>query len=176
MATAATPTEELAQALGQVSETVTVRPNGKPVDVTVTPFRLRQFAQVLKCVQRLRESGVIDEKKLKSVAEAEDAREAAKNFDMVKMFLEGGDEIVNILQVAVGNQLQAHLLNNLDLLDGARLASAVFSVNLDFFYRNREAIQAALAPAVEAVENVVRGGVEALGAPPLTGSGAQDTP
>jgi hypothetical protein len=54
---------------------------------------------------------------------------------MLKMFLDGGDEIINILSIAAGGQLAAHALDDLDLVDGARLASAVFSVNLDFFTR-----------------------------------------
>jgi hypothetical protein len=168
---------ELEQALGEISETVEVKANGKTVSVTVSPFRLRQFSQVLKCVQRLRDCGVIDEKKLKSVTEAEDAQEAVKSFDMVKMFLEGGDEVINILQIAVGRgqQLKSDAVDGLDLVDGARLASAVFAVNVDFFYQNKEAIQGALAPAVKAVETVMDGGLEALGGPPLTDLGEQDT-
>ncbi len=169
---------ELEQALGEVSETVEVKAGGRLVSVTVKPFRLRQFSQVLKCVQRLRDCGVIEEKALRGVAEAEDAEEAARGFDMVKMFLDGGDEIINILQIAVGKgqQLTSSAVDDLDLVGGARLASAVFAVNLDFFYRNREAIQGALAPAVKAVESLVEGGVEALGQPPSTDSEAPDTP
>lgn len=168
---------ELEQALGEISETIEVKAGKKTVQVTVTPLRLRQFSQVLKCVQRLRACGVIDEQKLKSVAEGEDAQEVVKGFDMVKMFLDGGDEIINILQIAVGKgqQLTSAAVDDLDLVDGARLASAVFAVNVDFFYRNREAIQGALAPAVKAVETVMDGGLEALGGPPLTDLGEQDT-
>jgi hypothetical protein len=54
-----TATEELEQALGEVSETVTIKSKGKSHAVTVTPFRLRQFSAVLKCVQRMRAAGVI---------------------------------------------------------------------------------------------------------------------
>lgn len=168
---------DLDQALGEISETCEVKAGGKSVSVTVKPFRLRQFSQVLKCVQRLREGGVIDDKKLKSVAEAEDAQEVVKSFDMVKMFLDGGDKVINILQIAVGKgqQLTSAAVDDLDLVDGARLASAVFAVNVDFFYQNKEAIQEALAPAVKAVETVMEGGIEALGGPPLTDLGEQDT-
>lgn len=95
---------ELEQALGEVSETVEVKAGKKVVSVKVTPFRLRQFAQVLKCVQRLREGGVIEDKALREVAEADDAQEVVKGFDMVKMFLEGGDEIVNILHTDSSRQ------------------------------------------------------------------------
>ncbi|HEX8336078.1 MAG TPA: hypothetical protein VF621_05070 [Pyrinomonadaceae bacterium] len=161
---------ELAQVLGEISETVEVRAGKKAVKVTVTPFGLRQLAHVLKCVQRLRDAGVLDAKALQKVGEAADAKEAVKGFDMVKMFLEGGDEVINIIQVAVGRQLQAQELDGLNLVDGARLASAVFAVNLDFFYQNREAIQAALAPAVSAIEKVMQEGVEVLGQPPSTDS------
>lgn len=167
---------ELAQALGQISETVTVMVDGKPREVEVTPFRLRQFARVLKCVQRLRDAGLVETDTLKDIAEGDDAKEAAKRLDFLKMFLDGGEEIVNILTVAVEGKLKAAYVDSLDLADGARLASAVFAVNLDFFYQNRATIQAALAPAVEAVEKVVDEGVEALGQPPLTGSEESDTP
>jgi hypothetical protein len=168
---------ELEQALGEVSETVAVKASGRVVEVTVTPFRLRQFAQVLKCVQRLRAAGVVEEKALNDIVAADDAQEVVKGFDMVQMFLDGGDEIINILQIAVGKgqQLTSAAVDDLDLVDGARLASAVFAVNLDFFYQNREAIQGALAPALKAVDTVVSEGVGALGQPPSTDSGAQDT-
>jgi hypothetical protein len=167
---------ELAQALGQVSETVTVKVGGKSREIEVTPFRLRQFARVLKCVQRLRDAGLIEAETLKDIAEGDDAKEAGKRLDFLKMFLEGGGEIVNILIIAVEGKMKAEHVDDLDLADGARLASAVFAVNLDFFYQNREAIQAALAPAVKAVERVVDEGVEALGLPPSTGSEGSDTP
>jgi hypothetical protein len=168
---------ELEQALDEVGETVEVKAGRRVVSVTVKPFRLRQFSQVLKCVQRLRDCGVIEEKAIRGVAAAENAEEAARGFDMVKMFLDGGDEIVNILQIAVGRgqQLTAAAVDDLDLVDGARLASAVFAVNLDFFYRNREAIQGALAPALKAVDTVVSEGVDALGQPPSTDFEGQGT-
>jgi hypothetical protein len=167
---------ELEQALGQVGETVQVRPNGRAVDVTVTPFRLRQFSQVLKCVQRLKAGGVIESKTLTKLRDAASVEEATRDFDMVKMFLDGGDEIINILQIATAPQLKAHEVDKLDLLEGARLLSIVFAVNLDFFYQNRGAIEAALAPAVKAFESVVKEGVGVLGQPPSTDSEAPDTP
>lgn len=170
MATKVEREDELAEALGEISETVEVRAGKKTVEVTVRPFGLRQLAHVLKCVKRLRDAGVISKKALRQVADAEDAAEAAKGFDMVQMFLDGGDEIINIIQVAVGRQLQAQELDGLNLVDGARLASAVFATNLDFFYQNREAIQTALAPAVSAIEKVMEEGVEVLGQPPSTDS------
>jgi hypothetical protein len=178
MATVVAPdaADELAQALGQVSETVTVKVSGKPREVTVTPLRLRQFARALKCVQRLRDAGLVETGTLKDIAEGDDAEEAIKRLDFLKMFLNGGEEIVNVLTIAVEGKMRAEHVDALDLADGARLASAVFAVNLDFFYLNRETIQAALAPAVKAVEKVVDEGVEALGLPPSTDSPEQDTP
>lgn len=161
---------ELAQALGQVSETVTVNVVGKSREVTVSPFRLRQFARVLKCVQRLRAAGVVDEETLRDIAAGDDAKEVAGRFDFLKMFLEGGEEIVNILQIAVEGQMKAEHVDALDLVDASRLASATFGCNLDFFYQNRETIQAALAPAVKAIEKVVEEGTDALGLPPSTDS------
>lgn len=160
---------ELENALGQTEETVAVAKQ----QVTVRPLRLRQFASALKCVQRLRAAGVIEDKAFKDVAEGEDAAEVVKRFDMAKMFLDGFDEIINIINIAVS--LPPRTVDNLDLLEGARLASAIFKVNLDFFYQNREAIRAALAPAVEAVEQVMNGGLETLGQPPLTASEEQVT-
>jgi hypothetical protein len=170
--------EQLDEALGQLSEAVTIKPGGKAIDVTVTPFRLREFAQVLRCVQRLREAGALkpDElAKLKDAVKEGDAQEAVRSFDMLKMFLAGGDEIINIISVAVGGQVQAQTLNNLDLVDGAKLASAVFKVNLDFFFQNRETLQAALAPALKAVEQVTSRGLDAIGRPPSTDSEEQAT-
>jgi hypothetical protein len=172
MATAVSPdaAAELAQALGQISETVTVKVGGKPREVTVSPFRLRQFSAVLKCVQRMRAAGLIEARTLKEIAEAGDAQEAAGRLDMLKMFLDGGEEVVNVLQIAVAGKMKAEHVDDLDLADGARLASAVFAVNLDFFYQNRATIQEALAPAIEAVEKVVDEGAGALGLTPPTDS------
>lgn len=167
---------ELAQALGEVSETVTIKVSGKPRDVTVTPFRLRQFARVLGCVRRLYDAGVVEQKTLRDVAEAGSAEEATRKVQILPMLLSGGEEIVNILQIAVEGKVKAEYVDALDLVDSARLASAVFGVNLDFFYQNRETIQAALAPAIEAVQKVAESGVEVLGSPPSTGSSEPDTP
>jgi hypothetical protein len=176
MSTSAQPAaDELEQALGEVSESVTVTARGKSYKVTVTPFRLRQFSNVLKCVQRLRDAGVIKPQMIEQVRGASNAQEAAEGFDMLKMFLDGGDEIINILSIATSGQLAAHILDDLDLVSGAGLASAVFSVNLDFFYRNREQIQAALAPAVKTLESVAQNGMEALGRPPSTDSSGPAT-
>lgn len=167
---------ELAETFGEISETVTVLVGGKSREVKITPFRLRQFSHVLKCVQRLRDCGVVDDQTLTAVAEAEDAAEAASGFDMVKMLLDGGDDIINIVQVAVGGQIAAHELDKLSLIDGARLASGTFAVNLDFFYQNRDELIAAFTPAAKAIEAVMAGGVEALGQPPSTDSEAPVTP
>lgn len=167
---------ELTQTLGQVSETVTVRVLGKSREVTVTPFRLRQFARVLGCIRRLYDAGVVEEKALNDVAGAESAEDATRRVQILPMLLSGSEEIVNILQIAVAGQMKAEHVDGLDLVDSARLASAVFGVNLDFFYQNRETIQAALAPALKAVETVVDEGVAALGQAPSTDSGESDTP
>ena len=169
---------ELAQALGQVSEEVAV--SGRAVKVT--PFRLRQFSNVLKCVQRLREAGVIEDAALKVAASAESADEAVKRLDVTKMFLSGGDEIINIARIATN--LPAQVVDNLDIPTGVRLIATIFKVNLDFFYQNREVIVGALMPAVEAFEIIKAEGVEALAQPPgpqdglpaSTVSSEQDTP
>lgn len=159
----------LAKALGQVSEEVAV--NGR--SVTVAPFRLRQLSNVLKCVQRLRDAGVIEDKTLKEAARAEGTDEAVKRLDVLKMFLNGGDEIINILRIAT--DLQAHVIDNLDIPTGVRLIAATFKVNLDFFYRNREEILGALMPAIEAVENIKADGVGALAQPPTSPDGPQQS-
>jgi hypothetical protein len=161
--------QELAEALGQVSETVTAA--GR--EIKIRPFRLREFADVLKCVQRLRDAGAVETKTLTTLAQSASVEEAKSKFDMLKMILAGGDEIINIMQIATG--LQWQVLNSLEIPDAVRLASAVFSVNIDFFFQNRELIQKALAPAVQAVGRIASEGVGALGQPPLTDSEAQAT-
>jgi hypothetical protein len=144
--------------------------------VTVTPLRLRQFARVLKSFQRLRDAGLVETEALKDIAAGDDGKEAAGRLDFLKMFLDGGEEIVNVLTIAVEGKMKAEHVDALDLADGARLASAVFGVNLDFFYQNRETIQEALAPALKAVKRVADEGVGTLGLPPSTDSGESDTP
>lgn len=166
---------EVAQAFGEISESVVLTVGGKPREVKVTPLNLRQLARITQCLKRMKAAGEIETKTLEDVAGAANAQEAAKRFDIVSMFLGGSEEVVNILQIAVTGQMKAEHVDGLNFADGARLASAIFTVNLDFFYQNRETIQEALSPALKAIEKVVDEGVESLGLLPLTDSSEQVT-
>lgn len=149
MATVA-PAAELAEALGDLKEEVTVK--GKPR--TVTPLRTRQFVEVLKAVDKLMEAGVVTIEPGAGIGEA--FAQARKEFDPLKMVLRGGDQIIRI--VSVGSGLSVSEVENLDLTDMVRLTAAVFKVNLDFFDRNGEALAAALGPLGETIKGLLGGG------------------
>jgi hypothetical protein len=168
----------LAEALGETSETVTITIGREAREITITPLRLRQFVGVLKCVQRLRDAGVVETKTLVSLASSANVEEATKSFDMMKMLLAGGDDIISILSIAT--DLPIHQLDKLSVPDSVRLASAVFKVNLDFFFQNRAEIEAAIAPAVQAIEAATKteeksDGAQTIGLPPSIGSLEQGT-
>ncbi len=170
MATAVEPsegTEEIAEALGEIKEEVTVKGRLR----TITPLRVKQFVDVLKCVDRLAEAGVV-EIKVKAGEGVEGAVEQMRReFDAVKMTLKGGDQIIRIVAIASG--LGISEVEGLDMADMVRLTSAVFKVNLDFFDRNAEAFKEALGPLGETVKGLLGG--QAAGSEPSPGSSTTAT-
>ncbi|HEV2706244.1 MAG TPA: hypothetical protein VGV59_09995 [Pyrinomonadaceae bacterium] len=150
--------DELAQVFGQVKEDVIV--GGKTL--TITPFRTKQFVEVLKCIDKLADAGVVEI--------TDDLGKAVKEFNPLKMVLRGGDQLIRILHIASG--LMVGEIEQMELTETVKLASTVFSVNLDFFFQNGQEFRAALGPAWEALQGVIG---QTTGQPPLTDSSPQAT-
>jgi hypothetical protein len=139
-------TEEIAGALGEIKETVVVK--GRPR--VVTPLRVKQLVDVLKCIDKLADAGVVE---IKTGGDVEGVVEQMRrDFDAVKMILKGGDQVIRIVHIASG--LGISEVEGLDMADMVRLMSAVLKVNLDFFDRNAEAFKEALGPLGEAVKGL----------------------
>ena len=72
---------------------------------------------------------------------------ARQGFDPIKMLLRGGHEALEILQIATG--AERAWLDSLDIAEGAKLFGAVYTVNSDFFHRNRSLMLYVLAPVLK---------------------------
>lgn len=166
--TTAAPSQEtdgLAEALGDIKEVLTVKGRER----VITPLRVKQFVDVLKCVDKLTEAGVVE---IKTAGGIEGAIEQMRReFDARKMILKGGDQVIRIVHIASG--LSVSEVENLDMVDMVKLTSAVFKVNLDFFDQNAGAFKEALAPLGEAVKGLV-GGKAAAGSGGSPGSSTED--
>ena len=132
--------DELEGALGTVTRKVTIK--GKEIEVK--PLVARQFAEILRRVYALKRLGAV-EAVVVGAAEGESADAAAtvletvRRLDYVKMFMTGGDEVLDILRIATYQRKE--FVDNLDLVELIRLAKAVVEVLVDFLLRNLPAIQ-----------------------------------
>jgi hypothetical protein len=122
----------------------------------IEPLQAKQFSDILKRIQSLREKGVV-EFKIETGEELAEAiasssakefvskmRQRLRGFDVIKMLLQGGDEGLYILHHASG--LPRDFVFNLDLVNLVRLAKEVVELNVDFFSRNMEVLEAILGP------------------------------
>lgn len=124
-----TEATKLAEVLGADSQTVSVATaSNRALDIVVRPLRLKQFSEVLKCIDELSEAGVT-------------IFDDGKGFDTAKLLLRGGDSVMKLLAVATGQPLE--LIENLDLADAANLAGAVWQVNANFFKKKADSMLAA---------------------------------
>jgi hypothetical protein len=141
---------KLAAVLGQESETVEITVADKPGEpaetytntVLVRPLRLKQFSEVLKCVDQLSEAGV-------TIIGNGDG---AKGFDTVKLILRGGDAVIRLIAVATGQPVD--VIENLDLAESANLAGTIWRVNKNFFEKKADAMLAAFGISPEQAENL----------------------
>ena len=160
---------ELESALGTVSGEVEIK--GKTI--TVAPLVARQLSDVLRRVYALKKLGMIEVEVVKTAGDetdvAETVRETAKRLDYVKMFMTGGDEVLDILRIAASQRKE--VVDTLNLVELLSLAKKVVEINVDFFLRNLPAIQEMFGVLKEAKAGLVEG----LGDAPSPGSSTTDT-
>jgi hypothetical protein len=160
--------DELAEVLGDIREEVTIKGRAR----AVTPLRVKQFVEVLKCVDKLAEAGVVE---IKTGGGIEGAIEQIRReTDITKMILRGGDQLIRIVHIASG--LSVSEVENLGMVDMVRLTSAVFKVNLDFFDRNAGAFKEALGPLGETVKGLLGPAAGGSGESPASSTAATDFP
>ncbi len=128
---------ELDEALGTVSNSVTV----KGREIQVRPLEAQQISEILRKVYALKERGTITEivERAAEMAEggAEPAaviKEAVKRIDYFKLFMTGGDEVLDILRV--GTYQRKEFVGTLNVLELVKLGKKFVEVNVDFLLRN----------------------------------------
>src|SRR4051812_46325498 len=114
--------ENLTAILGLVKKTVTVEDN----PVTVSPFRLKQLSQVLKCLSELSEAGVNIEPYATNDDPANPQIGLKKDFNWIKAGLNAGQPFIEILAIATGQTIE--WAENLLPTDAIAVAMAVWEV------------------------------------------------
>jgi len=162
LATEATA-EDLAQALGDIREEVTIKGRVR----VITPLRTKQFFDVLKCVYRLKEAGAVELNLGEGADVAQAVAQLRREFDALKMVMCGGDQIIRI--VAIGSGLSVSEVEGLNPVDMLKATTAVFKVNLDFFDQNADELKESLAPLWDMIKG------QEVGAAPSPDSSTTDT-
>jgi hypothetical protein len=134
------PGAKLARAIGTYREEIVIDDK----TISLSPLVLRQFADVLDCIDELRERGVVEVKDLTG--------KILQNVDPIKIMLRGGAPALRMLQIATA--LPSETINKLNLVDAANLFGAVFKVNLDFFVENQGAMTEAFSPLWTTIEEL----------------------
>ena len=136
---------ELKSILGADAERVSV--HGKDLDLR--PLNLVQVADALEVVARISSRGA-----------AVSALLGGGDFDPTQMLLRGGRDVLDLVAIAVSDQVKylddAHatradsfrFVASLDAAEGAKLLGEVYRTNKDFFLLNRETILPALGPVI----------------------------
>lgn len=152
-------TDGLKKTLGQYRKTVTVADaksaveghNETTVDVTIVKIKGRQFADVFDQIDVLVQKGVVritdDAGKLLLGSNG-----FLTDFRPESILLRGGQPVLNIIAIVSGLP-QTHV-DNLDLLDLAKLLGAGWEVNEHFFVQNQTEFKEALGPIWDLVESL----------------------
>ncbi len=136
MADANNQVEQLEQALGVDREIVPIHDGNTVKDVVVAPLRLKQFSQVLKCINELADAGISLE----------------GGFDAMKLITSGGDVAIKLMSIASGEPLAT--IEQLELDEAAQLAGAIYRVNKSFFEKKAETMLAAFGVTPEQAEKL----------------------
>ena len=151
--------EELDQALGAVTSEVTIK--GKPIQVR--PLEAQQISDILRKVWALKERGAVSNeveavKAAAAPAETEGTEGKAdlvekvlgelKKINYVKLFMTGGDEVIDILRI--GTYQRAEFVKTLNLVELITLAKKWVEVNVDFLLQNLPTILEMFGIAKEA--------------------------
>jgi hypothetical protein len=138
--------DELATVLGLTGATLTI----KGAEVKIAPLVLEQIAEVMVCIERLSEAGVVKVTGKDGVF--------GKDFNPTKLLLRGGKDFIRILAIASAQPVER--VGKLNALETAQLAGKVWEVNKDFFVRNRVALLEALGGAANDLIGMVKGLLE----------------
>ena len=133
----------LARAIGMYHEEIVIGDE----TISLSPLVLRQFADVLECIDELRERGVVEVKDLTG--------NVLQNVDPIKIMLRGGDPALRMLQIATARPTE--WINKLNLVDAAKLFGGVFKVNYDFFFDHKDALMEALSMILPTIKEVMSG-------------------
>lgn len=128
--TAAQQAQELNEALGATLIAVKLPTLNK--EIYVAPLRVKQFSEVLKCVNQLAEQLGIS---LNSGMEA------------AQLLMTGGDVAIRLIAIASG--LEIPEIEKLQLDEAAELAGAIWSVNKSFFEKKAVTMLAAFGMSQE---------------------------
>ena len=132
---------DLEQALGAVTNKVTIK--GKEIEVN--PLQAQQLSDILKKVWALKERGTVSdvvERSVAAVAEGADPetiKETVGRIDWVRLFMLGGDEVLEILRL--GTYQRRETVGTLNVLELVNLAKKFVEVNVDFFLQNLPALK-----------------------------------
>jgi hypothetical protein len=144
-------TEGLENALGQKKDTVTIADEKsaiagdrkKTIDVTIRKLKGRQFAAMFKCIDKLVQQGVV---RLRDDAGnlILSGKSFLTEFRDESMILRGGQPLLDM--IAIATELPQRHVDNLDLLDLAKLLGKEWEVQERFFVQNQEDFKQALGP------------------------------
>lgn len=125
---------QLDQALGAESESTTIHDGDTLRAVVITPLKLKQFSQVLKCINELADAGVSLE----------------SGIDSMRLLMTGGDIAIKLIAIASGESVQT--IEQLELDEAANLAGAIWRINKSFFQKKAATMLAAFGLTPEQVD------------------------
>jgi hypothetical protein len=152
-------TQGLQDTLGQFEKTVMIADaksaeegnRNAEIPVTIRKFKAKQFVKVFEEIDALVQKGVVritdDAGKL-----ILGTKGVLTEFRDESVLLRGGQPVLNMLAIASGLP-QSHV-DNLDLLDVAKLFGAGWEVNERFFAQHQTELRAALGPIWTLVEKL----------------------
>jgi hypothetical protein len=153
-------TTGLKNALGLFQETVTIA-NEKSaeeghrettIDVTVLKLKGKQFALIFEEINALVQKGVIrltDDTGNLILG----IKGVLSDFRIESVILRGGQPVLNMIAIATG--LKQDHVDNLDLLDLAKLLGSEWKINQRFFAQNQTEFKAALGPIWDLFEELI---------------------
>lgn len=174
--------EGLKNALGQFTDTVTIADaksaaagNRKTtIDVTIRRLKGRQFAGIFECIDKLVQRGVV---RLRddSGSFILSAKGFLTEFRDTSMILRGGQPVLEM--IAIATDLPQHHVDNLDLLDLAKLLGKEWEVQERFFAENQTEFKLAMGPLWALIEKVTQKKSSPAESSPdsSTSSSAEDT-
>jgi hypothetical protein len=175
-------TQGLKSALGQFTDTVSIADaksaaagnRNKTIDVTIRKLKGRQFAGIFECINKLVQRGVVrlqDDSGNFILT----AKGFLTEFRETSAILRGGQPVLDMIAIAC--DLPQQHVDNLDLLDLAKLLGKQWEVQERFFEENQTEFKQALGPIWMLVEKLTEKKSSPAESSPdsSTSSSAEDT-